>query len=101
MKRLVALSIVVVLVVAAGAGYFLYARLDQPFRRDQGESQLVDIPSGSSTRAIGERLVAAGVIRDGITFRLALWRSGAARRLKAGTYRFEGAMTPTEVIEKM
>ena len=55
----------------------------------------------SRFRAIGDRLVAAGVIRDAATYRTALWMSGAGRRLKAGEYRFDRAMTPFEAIGKV
>ena len=51
--------------------------------------------------AIGERLVAAGVVRDTATFRTALWMSHQGRHLKAGEYRFDRAMTPFEVIDKI
>ena len=45
--------------------------------------------------------VGAGVVRDHLTFRAALWLSGAARRLKAGEYRFDQPMTPLDVIGKI
>jgi len=41
------------------------------------------------------------VVRDHLTFRVALWMSGEARRLKAGEYRFDRAMTPFEIIDKI
>ena len=41
------------------------------------------------------------MVRDHITFRIALWMSGQGRHLKAGDYRFDHAMTPFEVIDKM
>ena len=50
---------------------------------------------------IGRRLVAAGVVRDETTFRLALWMSGSSRTLKAGEYQFDGPMTPLEVLDKI
>ena len=59
------------------------------------------IEPGSGTRAIGQQLIKAGVIRDDVTFRAALWRSGRARSLQAGEFRFDRAMTPTEVIDKI
>src|SRR5439155_201655 len=62
---------------------------------------LVDIPNGASTRAIGDLLISKGVIRDGITYRLALWASGDARRLQAGEYRFDHPMTPRDVLGKI
>ena len=45
-------------------------------------------------QAIGRALVAAGIVRDPVVFRVALWLSGSARRLKAGEYRFDRPMTP-------
>ena len=100
MKKLAAA--VLVLVFGAGAGAFLlYSRMHAPFRGYSGPDQLVDVPPGEGTRAIGERLTAAGVVRDALTFRAALKMSGNARRLKAGEYRFDRPMSMLEVIDKI
>jgi UPF0755 protein len=100
MKKI--LGFVFVLVLAAGvAGYLYYMRAGEPYRGYSAAEQLVEIPNGVGSRAIGRRLVAAGVIRDEPTYRIALWQSGAARRLKAGEYRFDRPMTPLEVIDKI
>jgi UPF0755 protein len=96
------LWLVVLLMVAGAAGAtVMYIRINQPYRGYEGLEQFVDIPQGSGSRAIGDRLVVAGVIRDVATYRIALWMSGAGRRLKAGEYRFERAMTPFEAIDKI
>jgi UPF0755 protein len=101
MKRVVLLLLALILMVGAVAGYVLFVRLNQPFHGPTDGEVFVDIPSGAGSRAIGERLIAAGVIRDELTYRVALWRSGHARRLKAGEYRFEGEMTPLAVLDKI
>src|SRR5215813_4100015 len=99
------MKVVIVLLVAAllavGGVFVLYARLNAPYRGFAGQEQYVEIPPGSGTSAIGRRLVGAGVVRDTVTYRLALWLSGRARHLQAGDYRFEGAMTARDVIEKI
>jgi UPF0755 protein len=96
------LALVVVLIVAAGcAAYVVLGRVNEPFRGYSAEAQLVDIPQGAGTRAIGERLIAAGVVRDRVTYRAALWLSGNARHLKAGEYRFDHAMSPRDVLAKI
>ena len=100
MKRFV-LVVLSVLLVAGGAAAALYVRTQQPYRGYGGVEQFVDIETGSGTRAIGDRLVAAGVVRDPLSFRLALWMSGRARVLKAGEYRFDRPMTPLDVIGKI
>ena len=99
-KRL--LVIVLFASVAAGAVWSaIHRRTTEPYRGFAGSEQFVDVPAGSTAPEIGRRLVGAGVIRDGLTFRLALWRAGEARRLRAGEYRFDGPMTPLEVIAKL
>jgi UPF0755 protein len=79
----------------------LYQRTNEPFKGYSGEEQFVTIEPGSGSRTIGQRLINAGVIRDDAMFRLALWRSGRARSLQAGEFRFDRAMTPIEVIDKI
>ena len=88
MKRL-ALALVIVVLAAAAGAYVLYGRVHAPFQGFAKAEQFVEIAPGASTRAIGENLVAAGVVRDRVTFRTALWLSRSARRLKAGEYRFD------------
>jgi UPF0755 protein len=100
MKKLLGFLLLVLIGAGAAAGV-LYMRVNRPYRGFQGNEQFVDIPQGTGSVPIGERLVAAGVIRDAVTFRVALWMSRQGRRLKAGEYRFDHAMTPFEVIDKM
>jgi UPF0755 protein len=100
MKTLLAFILLVAL-AAGGAGAWVYAGIRQPFRGYSVPEQFVDIPSGLGTRAIGERLVPAGVVRDRWTFRAALWTAGQTTKLKAGEYRFSDAMTPLDVIDTM
>ncbi len=101
MRRLVALLAVLVLVAGAGATAWLAARLREPFQGYVGPEQFVDIPAGSSSTDIARRLMDAGVVRDLLTFRVALWRSQHARTLKAGEYRFDRPMRAADVIEKL
>ena len=100
MKKLLAF-IVLLIVIAGAAVAWVYARVNQPYRGFQGDEQFVELPQGSGSLAIGQRLVDAGVIRDLPTFRTALWMSGKGRHLKAGEYRFDRAMTPFDVIDKI
>jgi UPF0755 protein len=99
--RKIALLIFLVLVAAATAATTFYLRTRQPYRGYEGAEQFVDIPPGSSTKTIGERLVAAGVVRDPVTYRLAVLLNGQGRSLKAGEYRFDQPMTPLEVLAKI
>jgi UPF0755 protein len=103
MRRLkILIGIVVIVVVASGiAAYFGANRLNESFKGYDESEVFVDVPSGVGPATIGARLVEAGVVRDAMTFRAALWVSGRARELKAGEYRFTDAMTPRDVIDKI
>jgi cell division protein YceG involved in septum cleavage len=93
MKRLaIWLLLLVIIVGGAFAVWVAYGEV-QPYKGYAGEEQFVEIPQGSGPGAIGRRLSDAGVIRDRLTFRIELIRSGSGRRLQAGEYRFDRPMT--------
>lgn len=100
MKKLSLIALVLLLAVGAAAAV-VWSRVNAPFRGYSGEEQYVDIPVGSSPAAIGARLVAAGVVRDRLTYRVAVWLSGNARRLQAGEYRFDRPLTARDVVDKI
>ena len=101
MKRAFLLLVVVIILAAAGVAVMLYMRTSEPFKGYAGTEQFVIIEPGRGTRTIGQRLIEAGVVRDDMTFRAALWRSRRARNLQAGEFRFDRPMTPLEVIDKI
>jgi UPF0755 protein len=96
-----ALALLVIVLAAAAAGGWIYQRVSEPFRSYEGAEQFVDVPAGAGSRSIGDRLVRAGIVRDPFVFRVALYVSGGSRRLQAGEYRFDRAMTPLEFIDKI
>jgi UPF0755 protein len=97
----VALFLLLIAVAAAALGGWFYLGANRPFKGYDAAEQFVEIPQGSGTAAIGKRLADAGVVRDEVSFKVALWLSGNARRLQAGEYRFDRAMTPRQVAEKI
>jgi UPF0755 protein len=99
--KIVAALVALAMIAAGGIGFILYKRMNEPFKGYQAAEQFVSIEPGSSTRAIGHALVAAGVVNGDPTFRAAVWRTGLARSLKAGEYRFDRPMTAIEVIDKI
>ena len=101
MKRAVLAVVAIVLVVAAAAAVWLVLGSERPYKGYAGAEQFVEVPPGAGPAAIGRRLKDAGIVRDELSFRVALWRSGQARRLQAGEYRFDRPMNPREVIDKI
>jgi UPF0755 protein len=99
-KRLLLVA-VLPLVVAGVTAAAVYSRAHEAYRGFEASEQFVDIPQGTGAAAIGVRLAEAGVVRDPLTFRAALWLSGRARDLKAGEYRFDRPITPLDVIDRL
>ncbi|MBA3296902.1 MAG: endolytic transglycosylase MltG [Acidobacteria bacterium] len=78
-----------------------YVIFQRPYKGYNAAEQFVDIPTGTGTTTMAQRLADAGVIRSAATFRLAVWLRGAGRRLQAGEYRFEKPMTTAEVVDML
>ncbi|MGH9203042.1 MAG: hypothetical protein ACRD2A_17590, partial [Vicinamibacterales bacterium] len=71
--------LIVVGVAGAVATYVGFTRLHERFKGDADSEVFVEIPAGDGPSRIGQRLVDAGVVRDALTFRAAVWLSGRAR----------------------
>ncbi len=101
MMRRAGLVLVVLLLVGGAGGWLFYQRFNQPYQGYDAGEQFVELNPGDGTQIIGRKLVEAGVVRDRTSFRVALWLTGAARKLKAGEYRFDRPMTPTDVVQRL
>ena len=104
MRKLLTALAVVLILVAAGAALFgrqLWARVHEPYKGYGTSEQFVDIPARTPTAEIGRRLIEAGVVRDEVVFRVALWWTGESRNLQAGEYRFAEPATVLEVIDRL
>jgi UPF0755 protein len=88
-------------VAALVAGRSYWVELHESYRGYDAAEQFVEIPPGTGSRAIGLRLVEAGIVRTEEIFRNALWWSGRSRDLQAGEYRFDRPMTPLQVVETL
>jgi UPF0755 protein len=96
------LILLVVLAIGAGAAaYFGYARIYEEYKGYAPPEVFVEVPAGAGPAVIGQRLVAAGVVRDPLTFRSAVLMSGRARDLKAGEYRFDRGLSAMAVVDKI
>ncbi len=101
MKRLLVFIVVIALVVAAGGFAWLVTRVNEPYKGYEGSEQFVEVPTGSGVASIARRLADAGVVRDAVSFRYAVWLIGGSRALKAGEYRFDRPLTAGEVARKI
>lgn len=89
------------LLFLVGGGIFFWRALSVPYKGFEEPSVLVEVERGHSVPAIMRRLQSKGVLRDEVipTLYMRTLRRGVS--LKAGLYRFEGASTPLDVIDKL
>ncbi len=91
------------LLVAAGLLAWAAALLAirAPYRGYAGDSALLDVPSGATTRSILEALERAGVVRSRHLADAAFRVFFRGKSLKAGEYRFEGPQSTEEVLRAL
>jgi UPF0755 protein len=100
-KRLVVGTVVLLLVALLGITAWVYLTVQRPYKGYQDAETYVEIPQGSNTQSMARALTDAGVVVNPSSFRVAVWLSGAGRRLQAGEYRFDAPLTPGEVVDKI
>jgi len=104
MRKVAIVSTLVVLVLVAATtvgGLAFRDRLCSPYRGYAEAERFVVIAPGTGTAAIRRSLVDAGVIRDELAFRVALWWTGHDFDLQAGEYRFDHPLTAVDVVERI
>lgn len=104
MRKFALLGVVGVVVVVGAAvlgAMWFRVQANEPFRGYSGPEQFLEIGPGTSTAAIGRRLVEAGVVSSDVLFRAAVRWSGQSRNLKAGEYRFDEALSVLVVVEML
>jgi UPF0755 protein len=99
MIRILAKLFVLGLVVVIAAGGYLAYTLSRPY---QGYTQpvLLDLPPGTSTRAMARMLTEKGVLAAEWPF-LAAKALQPGRTLQAGEYQFKDALSPWQVFAKI
>ena len=101
MRKFLALVVILLGIAGAGGWFVVDGRVHELFKGYDEAEQFVEIPPGTPTVAIGRLLVEGGVIRDELSFRAALWWTGRSRRLQAGEYHFDHALSPVDVIDQL
>src|SRR5262249_60414896 len=86
--------------LAAGAFAWMSVRINATYRGYQGSEQFIEVPPGSGSAAIGQRLVAGGGVRDMAGLCTAFGVRGQSRRLQAGADRVGRARAPLQGREQ-
>ncbi len=93
--------LLVLAIIGAIVGAVFFQRFNQTYQGYESSEQFVELAPGDGTQVIGRKLVEAGVVRDPVTFRVALLITQTAKRLQAGEYRFDRPLTPIQVVNKL
>lgn len=102
--RVVKALLVVLLLVAALAGYVGYRAYEMahaPFRGYDDDEVFFTVDRGATGSGIGRALESAGVIEDDRLFVAALHLRGETGRLQAGEYRFAEPMSTLDVVARL
>lgn len=100
MKRILLVLIVIVILVAGAACFWIYRDLHRPVNHAKS-GQFIEISRGSSPAAVIRKLNNEGIIKNEWPLLLYLKLSGAGSRFRAGEYDFPSPVSPLEVIAKL
>ncbi len=93
-------GIAALVIIASGATFVLYQRNLEPVAA-QSTTKLFTVKAGDSATAIASNLQQQGLIRDSLSFRVALRLSGKTASIKAGSYRLSPADSASAIIAKL
>lgn len=99
-KRILLVTIFLVLLGAGGAGVWMYRYLHTPATHTRS-GQYIEIPKGSSPASVIRKLSEAGVIKHEWPVLAYLKMTGLGQRFKAGEYDFPSPIAPTAVLAKL
>lgn len=102
-RLLVAIGALIMVVLAFGAGAFIWGAIQFDSAGPSAEARTVFIPRGTGEKGIAEILEREGLIEYPLVFLFAKRLVGEARgaSLKAGEYEFAAHSSPREIMDKM
>lgn len=88
-------------IAAVGAvSYWMYSSLNAPAQHAKA-NQFIQIPKGSSTNEIINKLAAEGIVKNVTPLQIYLRSFGDAGKIQAGEYQFPSPITPLQVLKEM
>ena len=99
-KRILIAIAVLLFAVPAGFSVWLYRELHSPVAHGKA-NEYIEIPRGSTTEGIANKLLAEGVIRRTWPLPFYIKLTGSAKLIKAGDYRFPSPITALGVLKKL
>lgn len=93
-------GIAAVLLLAFLGAFLWYKNNTEPVQAN-APTQLVKIAAGDTADSIAKRLVASGLIRSELAFKIALRLDGRASHIKSGAYRLSAAQSVAQIIDRL
>lgn len=90
-----------ILLVFLALGLFAWQAVYWPADRASSQEVVFEVRPGEGAREIANHLEEQGLIRYDYIFRIYVFLSGDARRLKAGPYELSPSMTVSEIVKIM
>jgi UPF0755 protein len=99
---LIAALVIFVLIIAAGAGFFVWLRtaVSKPIEHESAD-RVISIEPGTGTQTIITRLSEAGIVSNPTALKIYLRVTGSSGGLKAGDYKFASPISPLQAINKI
>ena len=100
MKRLLLITIIILVLGAIGAVTLGYRTLRTPVQHGYS-GQYVEIPKGTAPAAVIKKLTAAGIIKHEKPVLIYMKLTGVGQRFQAGEYNFPSPISPQAVLAKL
>jgi UPF0755 protein len=98
-KILSAIFLILLLTIGA-VSYWIYKSLNTPVQHNKAD-EFVQIPKGSTTNEIINKLAAEGILKSDLPLQIYLRSFGDASKVQAGEYQFSSPITPLEVLKEL
>lgn len=99
MRRILLTALLLVLLLAGGVAGSRYL-LERPMTLPGGHYR-IDVPAGASLGDVSRQLATDGLLDWPLLLNAYGRVTGAASRIRAGEYQFEGAVTPLQMLDSM
>ncbi|MFN8552478.1 MAG: endolytic transglycosylase MltG [Candidatus Obscuribacterales bacterium] len=98
-KFILVIAVIGILCAVAACGW-VWNDLNSPVEHTMA-GKTVNIPMGSSTDQIVQKLQADGIVQHGSTLKLYIKIQGVGSLIKAGDYQFPSPISPKDVVQKL
>jgi len=97
------LSFLILVIASACLGRYAYVSLEHWGRQETElvDAKLVEIPRGTSLRALSKTLASSALVDHQTKFRVWARIFSDYSKFQAGNYRFEGSVSPTEIAKRI